>query len=134
MKVILPATEYACDIEVENFEVSAISFAMTPDTAISFPFHHNYWTEEEEVQLWWWLNKILTTGAKKIFQNGIFDIAFLSSQCGINVAPPWDDTMIAHSVMYPEMLKGLGFLGSMYCGAQEYWKDMVKWDNIKEES
>jgi uracil-DNA glycosylase family 4 len=134
LKVILPAHEYACDIEVENFEVSAISFALTPNTAVSFPFHHNYWAEEEEVQLWWWMNQVLTTGAKKIFQNGIFDIAFLVTQCGIKVAPPWDDTMIAHSIMYPEMLKGLGFLGSMYCGAQEYWKDMVKWDNIKEES
>ena len=42
--------------------------------------------------------------------------------------------MIAHSIMYPELLKGLAFLGSMYCGSQEYWQDMVHFDNIKEES
>ena len=80
------------------------------------------------------LNKLLNNNATKIFQNGVFDIHFLAVQCGIHVQPPIDDTMIAHHLMYPEMLKGLGFLGSMYCGAQEYWKDMVKFDNIKEES
>jgi len=46
----------------------------------------------------------------------------------------YEDTMIAHSIMYPEMLKGLGFLTSMYCGSQEYYKNMVKFDNIKEAS
>jgi len=36
--------------------------------------------------------------------------------------------------MYPELPKGLGFLGSIYCGSQEYWKDMVKFDDIKDNS
>jgi len=134
LSILIPANYYACDIEVENFEVSAISFAITPNTAVSIPMNHNHWDEDEEYQIWCWLNKVLTNKARKIFQNGVFDIAFLATQCGIHVQPPIEDTMIAHSVMYPEMLKGLGFLGSMYCGSQEYWKDMVKFDNIKDES
>ncbi len=42
--------------------------------------------------------------------------------------------MIGHSVMFPEFPKGLDFLGSLYCGSQAYWKDAVKFDNIKGES
>jgi len=134
LEAIANYSEFTCDIEVENFEVSAISFAPKPDIAISIPMNHNHWTEDDECKIWFWLNKILNGKAKKTFQNGVFDISFLATQCGIHVQPPIEDTMIAHSVMYPEMLKGLGFLGSMYCGSQEYWKDMVKFDNIKDES
>lgn len=134
LKGVAGYAEYSCDIEVENFEVSAISFAIAPDVSVSIPMNHNYWDEDAELKIWIGINKVLTNKAKKVFQNGIFDVAFLSTQCGIHVQPPIEDTMIAHSIMYPEMLKGLGFLGSMYCGSQEYWKDMVKFDNIKEES
>ena len=126
--------QWACDIEVQNFEVSAIGFAPMPDIAISFSFSHQHWTEEEEVELWSLMSDLLTSNITKVFQNGIFDINFLATQCAIRVQPPIEDTMISHHVMYPDMLKGLGFLGSMYCGAQEYWKDVVKFTNIKEES
>lgn len=126
---------YAADIEVMNFEVSAIGFATAPNLAVSIPFSGNHWTEDEEIVLWKAITGVLENpNIRKLFQNGIFDMHFLATQCGIVVAPPIEDSMMAHSVMYPEMLKGLAFLGSMYCGAQEYWKDAVKWDNIKEES
>lgn len=125
------------DIEVINFEVSSVSLADSPTQAMAFPLYHNVWDEAEEVAIWKALAVVL--GNKKIikiFQNGIFDIHFLAVRAGIIVEPidpeHIEDTMMAHSVMYMEMLKGLGFLGSMHCGAQEYWKDMVKFDNIKE--
>lgn len=125
----------AIDIEVVNFEVSCIGFAPTPELAVSVPMYHEHWTLEEEMQIWRAVNKILTSSTiVKIFQNGIFDHGFLATQCGIKVAPPYEDTMIAHSVQYPEMLKGLEFLVSIHCGAQIYYKDMVKWDNIKKEA
>ncbi len=123
------------DIEVVNFEVSAIGFAIQPDLAISIPFYHEHWTEDEEVMLWKLMHSLLTNPKiVKIFQNGIFDVGFLVTRCGIMVSGPFEDTMIAHHIQYPEMLKGLEFLVSMYCGAQEYYKDMVKWDNIKKEA
>ena len=148
-KIIIPATIaevidwanylmtqpiWAVDIEVMNFEVSAIGFAPAHNLAISFPLSDQHWNEDDECTVWFWINKLLTSGARKVFQNGIFDISFLATQCAIHVQPPIEDTMIAHHIMYPDMLKGLGFLGSMYCGSQEYWKDAVKWDNIKSES
>lgn len=125
------------DIEVVNFEVSAIALADSPMQAMSFPFYNNVFDEFEEAKLWRAMAKVL--GNKKIikvFQNGIFDIHFLATACGVVVEPitpeAIEDTMIAHSVMFPEMLKSLEFLGSLYCGAQEFWKNMVKFKNVKE--
>jgi hypothetical protein len=95
------------------------------------------WTVEEEAMLWRRIATILGhPKIVKVFQNGIFDVHFLLVRCGVRVFPltaeMFEDTMLAHSIMFPEMLKGLGFLGSLYCGSQEYWKDMVKFQNIKE--
>jgi hypothetical protein len=36
--------------------------------------------------------------------------------------------------MYSELPKGLAFLVSIYGGVQAYYKDMVKFTNIKEEA
>jgi uracil-DNA glycosylase family 4 len=129
------AFSLAIDIEVVNYEVSAIGFAPTPEVAVSIPMYHEHWTLEEECIIWRHIAELLGDDkVVKIFQNGIFDIHFLAARCGIIVSPPIEDTMIAHSIQYPEMLKGLGFLVSLHCGAQEYYKDMVQWDNIKKEA
>jgi len=122
------------DIEVMNFEVSCIGLSSSPGVAISVPLDSR-WTAGEELQLWRSLQAVLGNGdSVKIAQNGIFDIHILLTRCGIEVRGPVHDTMIAHHIMYSELPKGLGFLGSLYCGAQAYWKDAIKWDNIKEES
>lgn len=135
LDTLAKAFALAIDIEVVNFEVSCICFAPTPELSVSVPMYHEHWTVEEEMVLWRKIANILTsTKIIKIFQNGIFDCHFLATRCGIKVAEPIEDTMIAHSVQYPEMLKGLEFLVSLYCGSQQYYKDMVKWNNIKKEA
>lgn len=122
------------DIEVINYEVSCISFSSAPDIAISMPIHGR-WDLEEEMQIWRAIQRILGNERSiKVFQNGIFDIQFLLTRNGVETRGPIHDTMIAHSIMYPDLKKGLGFLGSIYCGTQEYWKDTVKFNNIKGES
>lgn len=122
------------DIEVLNYEVSCISFASDPSIAISVPLVGK-WTEDEEMQIWRAIQRVLGNPAStKIVQNGIFDIHFLLTRCGIEVKGPVHDTMIGHHVMYSELPKGLAFLVSVYGGAQAYYKDMVKFTNIKEES
>lgn len=131
---LLECPSWACDIEVVHYQVSAIAFAPKADLSISFPMY-GHWSLEEECFLWRMLNRLLTCERiTKIFQNGIFDMGFLATQCGIHVVGPIEDTMVAHHIMYPEMLKSLEFLVSMYCGAQQYYKDMVKFDNIKKEA
>lgn len=128
------------DIEVINFEVSCISFSSNPKMALVVPLgptvqRPNGWTEDEEIQLWRGVQRVLgNPRTTKIVQNGSFDIHFLLSRCGIVVRGPVHDTMIGHSVMFPDLPKGLDFLGSIYCGSQEYWKDSVKFNNIKGES
>jgi len=122
------------DIEVLNHEIACISMSSSPDIACSFPLASG-WTELEELQLFRGIQKVLGNPASvKIAQNAIFDIHFLLTRCGIVVRGPIRDTMIGHSIMYPELPKGLAFLGSVYCGAQAYWKDAVRFENIKGES
>jgi uracil-DNA glycosylase family 4 len=128
------------DIEVINYEVSCISLSASKDLACVIPIgptdtRPQGWREDEELQIWRAVDRVLGNPAsEKIVQNGMFDIHFLLTRCGIVVRGKIHDTMIAHSVMYPELPKGLDFLGSIYCGSQEYWKDSVRFDNIKGES
>lgn len=121
------------DIEVTNYEMACISFSSDPNMAISVPLDGR-WTELDESLIWRGIQRVLGSASIKVVQNGIFDIHFLLTRCGIEVRGPIHDTMIAHSIMYPELLKGLAFLGSIYCGTQSFWKGMVKFDNIKEDS
>lgn len=121
------------DIEVLNYEISCISFASEWSRACVIPIA-NSWTIEEELAMWRGIQRVLGNPASvKVVQNGMFDIPFLLRQNGIVVRGPIHDTMVGHSIMYPELPKGLGFLGSIYCGAQEYWKDTVKFKSIKNE-
>lgn len=121
------------DIEVTNYELACIGFSSDPSIAVSIPLDSR-WSETDELLIWRGLQRVLGTSSIKIVQNGIFDIHFLLTRCGLVVSGSIHDTMIGHSVMYPELLKGLAFLGSVYCGTQKYWKDAVKFDNIKAES
>lgn len=122
------------DIEVLNYEVSCISFSSDPSIAISIPIAGDLWSELDEAQIWKGIQRVLgNTTSIKVAQNAIFDAHFLLTRCGVEVKGLIHDTMVGHSVMYPELPKGLGFLGSIYCGAQAYWKDMVKFNSIKQE-
>ncbi len=122
------------DIEVINFQVSCIAFSSDPHISCSIPIAGR-WSELEELQIWRGVQKVLgNPNSVKVLQNAIFDVQFMLSECGVHIRGPIHDTMIAHSIMYPELLKGLGFLGSLYCGTQEYWKSLVRFDDIKDNS
>ena len=132
-----PAEFYAVDIETNSQQISMVGFARTPDDALVIPFiderkaNWSYWsTVDEEIAAWKLTNRALSTTVPKIFQNGIFDLAYLL-RAGFRPAACKDDTMLLHHSLYPEMLKGLGFLGSIY--SQELaWKQMrTKGNNLK---
>lgn len=126
---------FAYDIEVANYEVSAIS--LCSDERISYSIclcQEGLWTEYEEVQIWLALASILEdTSLIKVGQNLIFDNHFMIQHQGIFVKPPIIDTMIAHHIIYPDFLKGLGFLASIYTH-RPYWKDMVSFKNLKKDN
>lgn len=121
------------DLEVLNYEVSCISFASTPELACVIPIVDR-WTIDEEMLIWRGIQKVLgNEKSLKVVQNGMFDIPFLLTHNGVVTRGEIHDTMVGHSIMYPELQKSLGFLGSIYCGSQPYWKDTVKFKSIKGE-
>lgn len=125
---VLSHTMIAMDIEVLRGEVSHISFAKTPTDAICIPFVHgtkNLFTPEEEVELWKLITKIVEEpSCYKVLQNGIFDASFLFEKFGMKIWPI-HDTMIAYSMLYPGMPKGLDFICSTTT-REPYYKDEGK--------
>lgn len=122
------------DIETSGNRITCIGIAPSADRAIVIPFDDerakggSYWpTKQIEQQVWIVIKRILTDGSiHKLFQNGLYDIAFLWRSYGIGVMGASEDTMLLHHSLQPESLKGLGYLGSIYTdhGA---WKSERKW-------
>ncbi len=110
------------DIETSGHQITCIGFAPRTDLAIVIPIHDartktgNYWpTAELERECWEIIRGVLEDQSiPKVFQNGLYDIAFLWRSVGIMVKGAREDTMLLHHALQPEALKGLAFLGSVY--------------------
>jgi len=121
------------DIETIGREITIVGLAPSSSRAIVIPFRdpgrlgRNYWpSRDHERQAWGYLKALLENPTPgKIFQNGLFDIAFLFRAMGVKVAGAAEDTMLLHHALQPESLKSLGFLGSVYLD-EGSWKDMRK--------
>lgn len=130
------------DIETAGSQVTCIGFAPNPSVALVVPFYdsrrrgRNYWaTPEAERQAWRFARRILEDGSiKKVFQNGMYDIAFLWRSCRIKVLGAEHDTMLLHHAMQPESLKSLGFLGSCYTQGESAWKADHKAGTLKRDN
>ncbi len=127
------------DIETAGSQITCIGFAPTPDIAIVIPFFdsrkkgRSYWnTEQSERDAWTYVKSILERASiTKLFQNGLYDIAFLWRAMGIRVINAEHDSMLLHHALQPESKKGLGFLGSLYTDHGP-WKHMrAKHETIK---
>lgn len=138
-KVLLdPPPVIAVDIETQNKMIRCIGFASSRAEAIVIPFidpskpRLSYWnTFEEEKAAWIAVRSILQSGIPKLFQNGMYDLQYLI-KAGIRPANIAHDTMLLHHSLFPEMRKGLGFLGSIYTN-EAAWKLMgrPKADTVK---
>jgi len=125
--------ELAIDIETSGNRITCIGLSPQPAIAICIPFDDerkpggNYWpTQEDELFAWSYIRTILEDrGIRKVFQNGMYDIAFILRSTGIRVYGATHDTMLLHHALHPESLKGLGFLGSVYTD-ESAWKDERK--------
>jgi uracil-DNA glycosylase len=110
------------DIETSGTRITCTGFAPRPDLAIVIPFdderaeNGSYWaTPQLERQCWKLVREVLEDSSiPKLFQNGLYDIAFLLRSYGIGVRGATQDTMLLHHALQPESLKSLGFLGSIY--------------------
>jgi uracil-DNA glycosylase len=119
-----------CDIETRAGTITCISFAGNPGFALVIPFADpghpsgSYWpTPAAERNAWDLTRWLLESHAYRIGgQNFVYDLQYLT-RMGIR---PWrceEDTMLLHHALYPEMQKGLGFLGSVY-SSEPAWKLM----------
>ena len=85
----------------------------------------NAWdSQEKEILAWRLVKEILEGPTIKLFQNGLYDLQYLL-RMGFRPKNCHADTMLLHHALFPEMQKGLGFLGSIYTN-ESSWKLMRK--------
>lgn len=121
------------DIETSGSRITCIGFAPSERIALVIPFddsrskNGSYWeTPQLEAKVWGLIRRVLSDGrVRKLFQNGLYDIAFLYRAYGIETINASEDTMLLHHALQPEALKGLGYLGSIYTD-EGSWKHMRK--------
>lgn len=108
-----------------------ISFARAKDDALVVPFLDpvrpgwSYWPSQDlEERAWGSVVRLLESPIPKLWQNGMYDFQYLMNM-KIKLVACHHDAMLLHHSIYPEMLKGLGFLGSVY-GNEPAWKLMRK--------
>lgn len=110
------------DIETSGNQITRIGFAPRPDLSLVIPIHDtraangSYWPSASAERSCWELirNVLEDRSIPKLFQNGLYDIAFILRSTGIRVFGAREDTMLLHHALQPEALKGLGYLGSIY--------------------
>jgi len=119
----------ACDIETSHSQITCIGFARSRTEAIVVPFWNqaspgwHYWpTAEAEREAWSHVEGLLASRLPKVFQNGLYDLQYLI-RMGLCIRQCDEDTMLLHHALFPEMQKGLGFLGSIYTN-EPAWKLM----------
>lgn len=110
------------DIETSGTFITCIGIAPTSERALVVPFDDprsktgSYWaSRSDEADAWALIRGILIdANIPKLFQNGLYDVAFLLRSYGIGVRGCAHDTMLLSHALQPESLKGLGYLGSIY--------------------
>lgn len=119
----------SCDIETGAKQIKCIGFATSRDRAMVIPFvdlshaSGSYWpTPSAEHEAWSIVKWLLESPLPKLFQNGMYDLNYITS-LGILPSMCLEDSMLLHHSLHPEMLKGLGFLGSVYSD-EASWKLM----------
>jgi uracil-DNA glycosylase len=125
------------DIETTGRRVTCIGFAPSRDRAIVIPFDDertkggSYWPDvSSETSAWKLVRSVLVDGTiPKLFQNGLYDVAFLWRSYGIGVRDCRHDTMLLSHSLQPESLKGLAYLGSIYTDHGP-WKSERKMETI----
>lgn len=145
-----PAKMYSSDIETLIGQISIVGFGRSPSKSLVIPFIDpawieifyetgrappgmpmHYWkTQGEEVAAWRLVKRGLErTDTRKVGQNFLYDLSYFAPM-GIRPRRVTDDTMLKHHAMFPELPKGLGFLGSVYCD-ESSWKTMNRPDTYK---
>lgn len=110
-------------------QITCISLAPSPDVSLVLPFADrrraggSYWSSTlEEALAWKWLRMVMGSPIPKCAQNGTYDLQYLW-EAKVSVRNYRDDTMLQAHALYPELPKGLDFLGSIYTN-EVAWKTL----------
>lgn len=119
------------DVETSHGQITCIGFGV-PQSAICIPFWDrrrpdwNYWADaKEEHAAMLQVREILVSDVPKVYQNGGYDLQYLWRTFGLVSLGLYEDTMLIHHALQPEMQKDLSFLGSVYTDVLS-WKGMRK--------
>lgn len=123
------------DIETMQRHIGCLGIGWSSTEAICIPFVTHgqpYYQPSEETLIREKLRSIITDGREIRGQNFSYDAAYLHDQLliphhKINLF----DTMIAQHTCFPNMLKGLNTLSSLYCKWHMYWKDEGKMQDAR---
>jgi uracil-DNA glycosylase len=117
----------AVDVETTRGQIDMIGFAAGASEALVVPFFTNeapwtnFWaSSQDEARARVLVQELLLSEGEKIMQNGLYDIQYLLRE-GYVLHNCSHDTMLRHHALYPELQKGLGFLGSIY-SSESSWK------------
>ena len=124
-----PPKLLSCDIETKARGITCVGFAWVRDQGFVIPFYDpskpgaSYWsTQQLELEAWDQAERLLDSGIPIVGQNFLYDLQYLRKM-GLKVRNFAEDTMLLHHSHFPEMQKGLGFLGSIYTN-EPSWKLM----------
>ena len=97
-----------------SLDILAVGFSPHPGEALSIPFFGGRFTTTELSLIRKEIAELMFSPGNLVTQNGIFDTFMIERAWGMEVRRELDDTMIAHRVLYPELLSGLDTLASLY--------------------
>jgi uracil-DNA glycosylase len=122
---------FAADVETRNKQVTCIGFGV-PTSAICIPFWDkrkpgwNYWpTPQDEVLALQEVQRFFDLPGATIYQNGGYDLQYVWRPLGLRPSKHYEDTMLIHHALQPEMQKDLSFLASNYTDVPS-WKELRK--------
>lgn len=129
LKVIKAHPDWPWTLDVETRAGTLACFAIAYDSNVPQSFcvpiqttSGPYWSPEDEQQIWYALADTARSNPLLCNQNIEYDIYYLL-RYGVEPSGVWMDTMLAHSILYPEFPKSLDFLASFYLDDVVYWKD-----------
>lgn len=123
-----PDMKWTLDVETRAGTLACFAIAFQGEdaqpTAFCIPIQTTsgaYWSPQEEMEIWRALYETCNSNPNLCNQNIEYDIYYLL-RYGVEPSGVWMDTMLAHSILYPEFPKGLDFLCSFYLDDVVYYK------------
>lgn len=129
--------DVAVDVETSRGRIVCVGLGVSARRAMCIPFisegYGSYWSAlDAQIVLTALEQRLLDPSVHVIGQNFNYDASYFDDN--FNFLPRVHfDTLIAQTVLFPSLPRGLGFLSSMYCDWHCYWKDDARdWNNLRE--